>query len=128
MISHYVMFPATSRFFASFATGYVDFQPKVSSALSMYLRMLLACALAFQLPTLTMFLARMGLVTAGWMIRHIKYATLLVFIVAALVTPDSSPVSQVTLAVPMLALYVLSIGIAWLCAPRRRRGVTPARS
>ena len=116
--SHYVSFPAASRFFASFATGYVVFQPKVSSAMSLYLRMLFACAIAFQLPTLTIFLARMRIVTAGWMLRHFKYATLVVFIVAAVVTPDSSPVSQVTLALPMLALYVLSIGIAWLCRPK----------
>ena len=86
--------------------------------MSLYLRMLFACAIAFQLPTLTIFLARMRIVTAGWMLRHFKYATLVVFIVAAVVTPDSSPVSQVTLALPMLALYVLSIGIAWLCRPK----------
>jgi sec-independent protein translocase protein TatC len=118
--SHYVSFPAASRFFASFASGFVEFQPKASSAMSLYLRMLFACALAFQLPTLTMFLARMRLVTARWMVRHIKYAVLAVFVIAAVVTPDGSPVSQVTLAVPMLALYVLSIGIAWLFAPRQR--------
>ena len=117
--SHYVSFPAASRFFASFATSTVEFQPRVSSALSLYVRMMLACALAFQLPTVTMFLARMRLVTARWMIAHTKYAVLAVFVVAALVTPDGSPVSQVTLALPMLALYVLSIGVAWLFAPRR---------
>lgn len=116
--AHYVSFPAASRFFASFANGLVDFQPKASSALSLYLRMLFACALAFQMPTLTMFLARMRIVTAAWMVRHVKYATLVVFIVAAVVTPDSSPVSQVTLALPMLALYVVSIGVAWVFAPR----------
>ena len=118
--SHYVSFPAASRFFASFATGFVEFQPRVSSALSLYIRMLLACALAFQLPTVTMFLARMRLVTARWMLRNFKYAVLGVFVIAALVTPDGSPVSQVTLAVPMLALYVLSIGVAFVFAPRRR--------
>jgi sec-independent protein translocase protein TatC len=117
--SHYVSFPAASRFFASFATSVVEFQPRVSSALSLYLRMMLACALAFQLPTVTMFLARMRLVTARWMIAHVKYAVLAVFVIAAIVTPDGSPVSQVTLALPMLALYVLSIGVAWLFAPRR---------
>lgn len=118
--SHYVSFPAASRFFASFATGFVEFQPKVSSALSLYMRMMLACALAFQLPTITMFLARMRLVTARWMLRHIKYAVLGVFVIAAIVTPDGSPVSQVTLALPMLGLYVLSIGVAWVFAPRAR--------
>lgn len=116
--SHYVSFPAASRFFASFANGFVEFQPRVSSALSLYIRMMLACALAFQLPTVTMFLARMRIVTARWMVRNIKYAVLGVFIIAALVTPDGSPVSQVTLALPMLGLYVISIGLAWLFAPR----------
>ena len=127
--SHYVSFPAASRFFASFANGFVEFQPRVSSALSLYIRMMLACALAFQLPTVTMFLARMRIVTARWMLRHIKYAVLGVFIIAAVVTPDGSPVSQVTLALPMLGLYVLSIGVAWVvCAsPTGGLGVAACR-
>lgn len=117
--SHYVMFPAASRFFASFATDVVVFEPRVSAALSLYMRMLFGCALAFQLPTVTMFLARMRIVTARFMARNIKYAVLGIFIIAALVTPDGSPTSQIALAVPMLGLYILSIGIAWVFAPRR---------
>ena len=122
--SHYVSFPAASRFFASFANGFVEFQPRASSALSLYMRMMLGCALAFQLPTLTMFLARMRIVTARWMLRNIKYAVLGAFVVAAVVTPDGSPVSQITLALPMLALYVVSIGVAWLFAPATRARAT----
>lgn len=117
--SHYVSFPAATRFFASFSSEFVEFMPRVSSALSLYIRMMLICALAFQLPTITMFLARMRIVTARWMARNFKYAILGVFIVAAVATPDGSPVSQITLALPMLALYILSIGIAWIVAPRR---------
>ncbi len=120
--SHYVSFPTATRFFASFSSDLVEFQPRVSSALSLYLRMLLACALAFQLPTVTMFLARMRIVSARWMLRHLKYAVLGVFVIAAVITPDGSPVSQVTLALPMLGLYFVSIGVAWLFAPRTAPG------
>jgi len=59
-------------------------------------------------------LARLGLVTAGFLLRNIKYAILLIFIVAAVITPDGSPVNQALVAAPMFVLYLVGIVVAWL--------------
>src|SRR2546422_9937445 len=72
----------------------------------------------FQIPTLVFFLAKMRLVTARFLWRHIKYAILISFIVAAVLTPSTDPWNQTVFAAPMIGLYLISIGIAWLVAPR----------
>jgi sec-independent protein translocase protein TatC len=73
----------------------------------------------FQLPMLVMVLARLGLVTAGFLARNIKYAVLIIFVIAAVASPGGDPVSQTVTAAPMLVLYVISIGVAWIFQRRR---------
>ena len=80
----------------------------------------------FQMPTLVLFLARMGVVTAGFLVRQIKYAILVIFILAAILTPGPDVVSQLLMAGPMILLYALSILIAWVFGRKRRKG--PAES
>ena len=70
------------------------------------------------MPTMAFFLARVGMITPRFLIRNFKYAVLVVFIVAALLTPSPDPVNQLIMAGPMLLLYGLSILIAWLFAKR----------
>jgi sec-independent protein translocase protein TatC len=117
--SHYVAFPLMWRFFASFSNDLVSFMPRIEDAFSVYMRMLLGMAIVFQMPALVFFLARMGVVTARWMIRQFKYAVLAIVIVAAVITPSSDIASQLIVAVPMVGLYLLSIGIAWLFGRKR---------
>jgi sec-independent protein translocase protein TatC len=114
LFSHFIAFPWTWAFFASFSTDYVDFMPKVSPVFGFYAKMLLAFGVIFQMPTLVFFLARFGLITAGFLVRYFKYAFLIIFIVAAVLTPGTDVVSQLMMALPMLLLYIISIGIAWL--------------
>jgi len=59
----------------------------------------------------------MRLVTARFLWRHFKYAILIIFIVAAILTPDGSPWNQTVVAAPMIGLYLLSIGLAWIVGP-----------
>lgn len=112
--SHYIVFPVAWRFFAGFSTGYLAFMPRVEPVFSMYVKLILALGLVFQLPVMMFVLGKLGLVTAGFLVRNIKYATLIIFIVAALITADASPVNQALVAAPMMALYLISIGIVWL--------------
>jgi sec-independent protein translocase protein TatC len=119
LFSHFVAFPWTWAFFASFSTDYVDFMPKVSPVFSFYAKMLLAFGVIFQMPTLVFFLARFGLVTASFLIRYFKYALLIIFIVAAVLTPGTDVVSQLMMAIPMLLLYAISIVIAWLFGKKK---------
>ena len=117
--SHYVAFPLMWRFFASFSNELVSFMPRIEDAFSVYMRMLLGLAVVFQMPALVFFLARMGVVTARWMIRQFKYAVLVIVVVAAIITPSSDVASQMIVAGPMVVLYVLSIGIAWAFGKKR---------
>jgi sec-independent protein translocase protein TatC len=84
--------------------------------------MLLGIGLVFEMPTLVLFLARMGVVTAGFLWRQTKYAILLIFIVAAIITPTPDPVTQTLMAGPMLGLYLISILIAWVFQKRSADG------
>ncbi|NOT24558.1 MAG: twin-arginine translocase subunit TatC [Acidobacteria bacterium] len=112
--SHYVVFPLTWKFFVSFTTDIVTFAPRIEPAFSMYLRLLLAFGIVFQMPTLILFLARMGLVSAGFLLRNFKFAVLIMVIVSAVVTPDGGGVSLVAMTGPMILLYCLSIFLAWM--------------
>jgi sec-independent protein translocase protein TatC len=116
--NHYIVFPVAFDFLGSFDTEYMEFLPRIEPVFSLYARMLLALGLVFQMPVLVFTLARLGLITARFMIRNIKYAVLVIFIVAAVVTPSSDIVNQTLMAAPMLVLYLISIGIAWMVAPR----------
>jgi sec-independent protein translocase protein TatC len=117
--SHYVAFPLMWRFFASFSSDLVSFMPRIEDSFSLYMRMLLGMAAIFQMPALVFFLARMGVVSARWMARQFKYAILVIFIVAAVITPSSDMASQTIVAVPMIGLYISSIAIAWLFGKKK---------
>jgi len=117
LFSHYVLFPATMGFFGAFHSPKMKFMPRVEDTFDQYLKMLLAMVLVFQLPTVVFFLAKMRLVTARFLWRNIKYAILVIFIVAAVLTSSADAWNQTVFAAPMIVLYLLSIGIAWLVAP-----------
>jgi sec-independent protein translocase protein TatC len=69
------------------------------------------------MPTLVFFLAKMKLVTARFLWSQFKYAILVIFIIAAVVTPSGDPYNQTILALPMIGLYIISIFIAWIVGP-----------
>ena len=117
--SHYMVFPFAWRFFVGFGSDYVEFLPRVAPAFSLYAKMALAMGVVFQMPTLVLFLARMGMVTAGVLLRQTKYAILIIFVVAAVLTPSPDAVSQLLMAGPMILLYGLSILVAWVFGRRR---------
>jgi sec-independent protein translocase protein TatC len=121
--NHYIMFPWMMAFFASFNTPDLVFMPKLQSVFSLYAKFLLAMGLVFQMPTLVFFLARMRLVTARFLAQHFKYAFLLIFILAAVITPTADPVTQTVFAAPMVGLYLLGIVIAWIVGPKNRKGL-----
>jgi sec-independent protein translocase protein TatC len=118
--SHYVVFPVSWQFFIGFETPDIRAQIRVAPAFSLYAKLLFACALVFQMPTLVLFLAKMGVVTPGFLMRQFKYAVLLIFVVAAVVTPPDV-VSQFLIGIPMIGLYLLSVGIAWLVYRGKRK-------
>ena len=66
------------------------------------------------MPTVVFFLAKIGIVTARFLLKQFKYAVLIIFIAAAVVTPTGDPMTLMVFATPMVGLYLLSIAVAWL--------------
>jgi sec-independent protein translocase protein TatC len=112
--SHYLLFPAAWKFFASFSNEFLEFTPRVEPVWSLYVKLLLAMGVVFQLPMLMFVLARFGLVTARFLLRNFKYALLIFFVIAAVITPDGSMIPQVIMAGSMVLLYILGIGVVAL--------------
>jgi sec-independent protein translocase protein TatC len=129
LFGYFIVFPWACRFFLQLGQ---DFQAviTVDQYFGIALKVLLGIALVFELPTLIFFLAKMGLVTARWMIHNFKYAVLAVFVIAAVITPTPDIITQSIVAIPMLALYGLSILIALAVGrgkeKRRRSEENPA--
>ena len=115
--NHYIAFKMLILFFASFNSTQLAFMPRLNDVFDMYTRMLFIMGIVFQMPTLVFFLAKMGLVTARFLVAQFKYAVLVIFIIAAVVTPSGDPYNQAVLALPMVGLYILSIFIAWIFGP-----------
>jgi sec-independent protein translocase protein TatC len=111
--SHYVAFPVTWIFFINFRDDFVMFMPKLGPAFSLYVKMLLGFGIIFQMPVLVFALARMGVLTGRFLLRQFKYATLIIFILGAVLSPGGDIASQLMMAGPMMVLYILSIGIAF---------------
>jgi len=117
--NHYIVFPFMMSFFASFNTADLIFMPRLEDVFDLYTKMLLGMGLVFQMPTVVFFLAKMRLVTARFLLRNTKYAILVIFVVAAVITPSGDMITQSIFAAPMLGLYALSILIAWIVTPKR---------
>ena len=117
--NHYIVFPFMMSFFASFNTADLIFMPRLEDVFDLYTKMLLGMGLVFQMPTVVFFLAKMRLVTARFLLRNTKYAILIIFVVAAVITPSGDMITQSIFAAPMLGLYALSILIAWIVTPKR---------
>ena len=117
--AHYLMFPATIAFFGTFNSTVMRFVPRVEDTFDLYKGMMIGMILVFQMPTLVFFLARLRLVTARFLWRNFKYAILIIFILAAVLTSSPDWWNQTVFALPMIALYLISIAIAWMVAPKR---------
>jgi sec-independent protein translocase protein TatC len=118
LFTHYVMFPTTITFLGAIGSRSMKFMPRVEDTFDLYKSMMIGMVLVFQMPTIVYFLARLRLVTARFLWRNIKYAILIIFILAAVLTTSPDAWNQTVFAAPMVALYLLSIVIAWAVRPR----------
>jgi len=114
LFGHYVLFPMTFQFLGQYSGQDMKFMPKISDYYSFYSWFLLGLGLVFQLPVVIFVLARIGMVTAGFLLRMFKYAFLACFVISAVVTPSGDMVTQTALALPMIGLYLLGVLVAWL--------------
>lgn len=108
---YFAVFPVIFRFFLSFATDTIRPLPAIQEYLTFTIKLLLAFGLVFQWPPLILFLSRMGVVSPRTLAANRKYAILVIFLIAALLTPPDL-VSQILLAGPLMAMYEASIWMA----------------
>jgi sec-independent protein translocase protein TatC len=86
-----------------------------------FLAVILGLGVTFELPILIFFLALFGIVDAKFLVQHIRYAILAIFIIAAIICPTPDPIGMCLFASPMLVLYMIGVGIAFLVHPARRK-------
>lgn len=112
-----VVFPMAARFFLEMGR---DFQQVITidDYFSVASKLILGMGLVFETPILIFFLARLGIVTPQFLLRKFKYAVLIIFIIAAIITPTPDMVTQSALAIPMILLYLLGVGIAMAFAKK----------
>jgi len=123
---YWLVFPVGFQFFLEeYNSLAVAPQIRITEYLSFTSRMLLAFGVTFELPVVTFFLARIGVVTHRTLLGAGRYAIVVIFIVAAVLTPGPDVASQLLMAAPLLVLYGLSILVAWMVA-RPARGSVPA--
>ncbi len=105
---YFIVFPYGFKFFLGFATQTIHAMPSMKEYLSFASKMLLAFGFVFELPLILTFMARMGLVSVSFLKKNRKYALLLFFVGAALITPPDV-VTQIMMALPLMILYEISI-------------------
>jgi sec-independent protein translocase protein TatC len=122
-----VVYPAALDFLIGYGA---QFQPMITIGeyTDLFLTIIIGLGVIFEMPILVFFLSLMGVVSAGWMWRNLRYSILVIFIIAAIVTPTTDIMNMCVFAAPMVALYLLSILIAWLVSPARRQARKAASS
>jgi sec-independent protein translocase protein TatC len=117
---HTAVFPLMFKFFTTFDSDFVQSAWSMGEVFSLTTHMFLAFGVAFELPVVVFFLALAGIVDAPRLLRGTPYAVLIIFIVAAILTPTPDWVSQLLLGVPMVGLYLLGVGVAFAFTGARK--------
>ncbi len=119
LFGYIVVFPAAFNFLAGYAGQDLKLLPSVSEYFSLTIKLLLGFGAAFELPIFMVFMALIGLIDARMLRKNRKYALLIIFILAAVLTPTPDVVNQCLLAAPLLILYEISIFLVALIGKRR---------
>ncbi|OGO07662.1 MAG: twin arginine-targeting protein translocase TatC [Chloroflexi bacterium RBG_13_57_8] len=128
IFGYFVLVPPGIRFLTTFGTDIATPQIRIGNYISLVTRLLLAIGFVFEMPVVTSFLTRIGVITPRWLAGKRKPAVILALVLAAIITPTFDPVNQLLVAVPLIVLYELSIWLARLVQRRAAPLVMPVSS
>jgi sec-independent protein translocase protein TatC len=109
---YYLLAPFTFNFLASFQLSekvVIDYKPTIDDYTDTLTNLLLGCGIAFELPVLAYVLAKIGIISAGFLKKYFKYAVVVILVAAAIITPSPDWTSQFIVAIPLFLLYGISI-------------------
>jgi sec-independent protein translocase protein TatC len=116
--AYFVMLPLTMKFAAQFGTAEIANEFAIDEYISIIISVMLAAGLIFELPMVSFFLSKLGILTPTLMRKYRRHSIVVILILAAFLTPGADPVSQVILAVPLVLLYEISIFISKISAKK----------
>jgi sec-independent protein translocase protein TatC len=128
VFGYYILVPPGMRFLTTFGSDIATPQIKIGNYISVVTRLLLAIGFVFEMPVVSTFLARLGVLTPKWLSGKRKPAIILALIVAAIITPTFDPVNQLLVAVPLIVLYEMCIWLAKLVQRKTGQVVMPVSS
>jgi len=114
VFGYFILVPPATQFLLTWGSDIAAPQIKIDSYISVVTRLLLAIGIAFEMPVVTTFLSRIGVVTPKWMASKRKVAIIFAFILAAIITPTFDPINQSLVAIPIIVLYEMGIWLAKL--------------
>ncbi|MDR0761754.1 MAG: twin-arginine translocase subunit TatC [Campylobacteraceae bacterium] len=116
LFCYYIVLPMSLNFAIHFGNGIFVYLPKTTEYIDFFLKFSLAFSLSFELPVISLFLAKINFITDKTLKKFFRYAVVLIFIFAAIITPPDV-ISQILMAIPLLLLYAISILIVRLVNP-----------
>ncbi|MFL6373129.1 MAG: twin-arginine translocase subunit TatC [Pyrinomonadaceae bacterium] len=117
---YYVLFPPAARYLLGLGGGQFQLLLRASDYLDLIVIIMLAMGIIFQMPAITYVLSRIGIVSAGFLVRSWKVSLIIILIVAAVASPTGDIPNMLLFASPMIVLYIISIFIAWLFGKKRQ--------
>ena len=122
-----VVYPAALNFLIGYGA---QFRPAVTIGeyTDLFLTTILGLGMVFELPVVMGFLGWIGIVSAGWLWRNLRYSVLIIFVIAGIITPTADILNMCIFAAPMIGLYLLGIAVVWTVDPKRRRAADLRRS
>ena len=117
--AYFVVFPPAFRFLLGYSADFLTPMPAVNEYFSLALRLLIAFGAIFELPILMVFLAKIGIVDVPFLNKNRKYAILINFIIAAILTPTPDIVNQMLMGIPLLVLYEISVVAVWVFGKKK---------
>jgi sec-independent protein translocase protein TatC len=124
---YFLLAPWTVWFLSSFGAGIASYYPGMSNYIGFMAKLLLMTGLVFEMPVISTFLVRIGIIKPEWLSSKRSIAIILAFVVAAVITPPD-PITQVILAIPLILLYEMSILLAKLVYRRKQQAAIEAES